>query len=114
MRKPFICLTALTIIFLSFSPFLNLAKAQVTIINPLKWDTIEELINAIINFLWAFALVVVPIVIVIAGYFFVTSMGDPAKVSQAKKMVLYALIGLLVIGFSKGIIAVIQEVLKRR
>ena len=86
--------------------------SSVQITNPLKWNTFEELINAIIDFLWLFALAVVPAVIIIAGYFFVTSAGDPAKVSQAKKMVLYALIGLLVIGMAKGIVALIQQVFK--
>jgi hypothetical protein len=99
----------------------NLAVAQgdcvcpagaVCICNPLKAKDFPSLINAIIDFLWKFALVVVPIIIIIAGYYFVTSMGDPAKVSQARKMVLYAMIGLLIIGFSKGIVALIQEALK--
>jgi len=57
-----------------------------------------------------FAFAVVPAVIIIAGYFFVTSAGDPAKVSQAKKMVLYALIGLLIIGMAKGIVTLIKGV----
>lgn len=87
-------------------------SGAVCIQNPLCAKDFPSLINAIIDFLWTFALAVVPIVIIIAGYFFVTSAGDPAKVSQAKKMVLYALIGLLIIGCSKGIVALIQKVFK--
>jgi len=105
------------ILFISlFSVNLVLAQTcpsgSVCITNPVEANTFEELINAIIDFLWLFALAVVPAVIIIAGYFFVTSAGDPAKVSQAKKMVLYALIGLLIIGMSKGIVTLIQEVFK--
>ena len=107
------------ILFISFF-VVNLAGAQtsncpsnaVCIENPIKAETFEELINAIIDFLWMFGIAVVPMVIIIAGYFFITSAGDPAKVSQAKKMVLYALIGLLIIGMAKGIVTLIQEVFK--
>lgn len=113
--------------FLFFSVLLiglfsaNLAAAQtacpsgaVCIENPLTATDFPSLINAIIDFLWKFALVVVPMIIIIAGYYFVTSMGDPTKVSQARKMILYALVGLLIIGFSKGIVALIQEALKTK
>ena len=106
------------ILFISFF-VVNLAGAQtscpsnaVCIENPIKAKTFEELINAIIDFLWMFGIAVVPMVIIIAGYFFVTSMGDPAKVTQAKKMVLYAMIGLLIIGMAKGIVTLIQKVFK--
>lgn len=113
-------------LFLSFSIglfCLNFAYAQtdctcpsgaVCICNPLTAKDFPSLINNIIDFLWKFGIAVVPIVIIIAGYYFVTSMGDPAKISQAKKMILYALIGLLIIGMSKGIVVLIQEVFKTK
>ena len=84
----------------------------VCIPNPLKACSFKELIEAIIKFLQELAAVVTAIVIVLAGYNFVTSMGDPAKVSQAKKMVLYALIGLAIILMAQGIIALIDTVIK--
>ncbi len=107
----------LLIIFLAsafFASFalVNTAGAQIKIENPLKYNTIEELIEAIINFLFTLALIVVPLVIVVAGYFFIVSAGDPVKVSKAKNMVIYALVGLLIIATSKGIIAVIDKVIK--
>jgi len=97
------------VILLSFLPLFF--SQAVTIDNPLNWDTFEELITAIINGLYTISIVLVPIVIVIAGYFFVTSVGEPEKVNTAKKMILYALIGFLIILMSKGIIAFIKQVL---
>ena len=44
------------------------------------------------------------LVIVIAGQRFITSNGDPAKVKQAKDMVLYAGIGLIIAGLAWAII----------
>jgi len=84
----------------------------VEIKNPLKYDTIEDLIKAIIRFLQALALIVTAIVIVAAGYFFVFSQGDPAKVTQARNMVIYALVGLAIILVAQGIIALIERVIK--
>lgn len=111
MKKTFICLIFLTIIFTNFLPFLNIAKA-IEIENPLKWGSISELIEAIVKFLQEVALVITAGVIVLAGYFFVTSGGDPAKVTQAKNMVLYALIGLVIILMAQSIIALIEKVIK--
>ena len=51
-------------------------------------------------------------VIIIAGYFFVFSEGDPAKVTLARNMVIYALVGLIIVIMAKGIIALIKQVLQ--
>lgn len=85
-------------------------KAAIEFKNPLKYDTIEDLISAIINWLYTIALVIVPGVIVLAGYFFIASGGNPQKVATAKNMVLYALIGLLIIILSSGIIDLIRDI----
>lgn len=111
MRKSFIIF--LTAIFLAFLSFTNYAAA-IEIPPPTEYETFGELIDAIIDFLRVLALVVAPLVIVVAGYFFVTSAGDPAKVTQAKYMVIYALIGLLIILMAKDIIALIRYVLGER
>lgn len=98
----------LPIVLLLFSlPFLTQA---VQLKNPLQYETIPDLINAVIDWLFVVALVIVPMVIVVAGYFFIASGGDPQKVTQAKNMVIYALIGLLIIILSRGIIALIKTI----
>ena len=112
MRKPFIHSVALIAVFLSFLYLISWDTAQaIELRNPLRWDTIEDLIKAILVFLRNLSLVVTPIVIILAGYYFVTSMGDPAKITQAKKMVLYAMIGLGIILMSEAIILLIKEVI---
>jgi hypothetical protein len=78
--------------------------------NPFKFDTFTELSYAIINFLFYLALAIAPIMIIIAGFYFVTSTGDPAKIDTAKKIILWTLIGLLVIMSSKGLIALVHKI----
>jgi uncharacterized membrane protein (DUF373 family) len=51
------------------------------------------------------AAVIAVIVIVIAGFTYVMSMGDPQKTAKAKDTILYALIGLAVAIFANVIIS---------
>ncbi|MEA3344362.1 MAG: hypothetical protein U9Q16_01650 [Patescibacteria group bacterium] len=80
--------------------------------NPFAFETFTELSYAIIDFLFYLALAIAPIMIIIAGFHFITAMGDPAKILIAKKIVLWTLIGLLVIISSKGLIALVQTIFK--
>lgn len=81
----------------------------VTLDNPLRWGTFEELVDAIINMIYSLALIVVPIMIVISGFMFVTSSGQPRSVQRAKDILIYAVVGFLVILLSKGMITVLRS-----
>lgn len=96
------------------SLLIPLVSQAIAIENPLKAETFDELIDNIINFIFKLALVVAPIMIIIAGFYFVTSAGDPAKVTTAKNIILYTAIGLFIVFLARGIIALIEEVLERR
>ena len=73
---------------------------------------VMEMISSITNWLFAILLIMAAIFIIIAGFYFVTAMGDPAKILIAKKIILWTLIGLLVIMASKGLIALVQVIFK--
>jgi len=105
MRKKILISSILLLIILPLSVL------AVEIKNPLEYDTFGELIEAIIDFIYKIALVLAPLFIVIAGFYFVTAAGNPAQIETAKKIILYTLIGFLIILLSKGLIAVIQNVL---
>ena len=94
--------------FLLFIPTLVDA---VTIDNPLKYDTFQDIVNAIIGFLWILVPTVATVMFVIAGFLFVTSAGDPNRVATAKKMMLYTAIGLAIVLLASGLIKVLQSVL---
>jgi len=78
--------------------------------NPLQADTFEELIMAIVDILFTLALVIAPLMIIIAGFYFVTAAGNPDQINTAKKIILWALIGLLIVLCAKGIIGLFYEV----
>ena len=83
--------------------------ANATFNNPLKYNSFGELVKSIINFIFTIALVVVPIVIIVGGFYLVTAGGDPNKVQSAKNIILYAIIGFVVIMLSKGLIEVLKQ-----
>ena len=95
-----------------FSFFLlpNFAGA-VTIDNPLASDSLTDLIDGIINFIFWVATVLAPLMIVIAAFYFVTSAGNPNQIAIAKKIILYTLIGYAIILLSKGLIIILREIL---
>ncbi len=96
------------IIFFLLLPIIVFA---VTIENPLKYGTIPEVVAAIANFIFIISIPITSLMVVIGGVMFMTSGGDPKKVEQAKKLLLYAVIGLAIILLSKTIAAVIENVL---
>ena len=81
----------------------------VTIENPLKAKTFGELINNLITFIFWIALALFPLMIVIAGIYFVTAAGNPEQIEKAKSIILYTLIGFIVILVAKGFIELLKQ-----
>jgi len=98
------------LIFFSFLVFGNHTGA-ITINNPLSYNTFGELMNAIIDFIFNIALVVAPMIIIIAGFYFVTAAGDIDKIQRAKDMIWWTVIGFIIILLAKGLIHVLEEVI---
>jgi hypothetical protein len=67
--------------------------------NPLRVNTIGELLTAILNIIIVLALPIVVFFIIYAGFLFVTARGNDDKLTNAKRALLYAVIGgVLVLG----------------
>jgi Ni,Fe-hydrogenase I cytochrome b subunit len=62
--------------------------------------TATQLLNSALNLTYFVAGIVAIVVIIIAGYDFTTAVYDPAKITQAKNNVLYAVVGLVVVIFA--------------
>jgi magnesium-transporting ATPase (P-type) len=98
--------------FLLIFSFLPLcASGQITIENPLKYDTFDKLIDAFINFIFWVGMALAPIMVLIAGFNLMTAAGDPKKVDTAKKILLYTAVGLAIILMAKGLIGILNQVL---
>ena len=83
----------------------------VEIKNPLTVETVTELIDKIINFVWYLAIVAAPIMFLIGGFTFLTSAGSPDKVKRGRDIMVYAAIGLAIVLLCKGLIELVKDVL---
>jgi hypothetical protein len=85
-------------------------NAQVVIQNPLQAQNFQELIEAIVDILYTIGIYLAIIMILIAGFYYITAQGDPSKIQTAKQIITYTIIGLLIIISAKGIVAVFKEI----
>jgi len=78
--------------------------SELVIENPLgPTSDIWQLIMKIIDFVFNIAIFVAAIIIVYAGFTYITSSGEPKKVAQAQKILIWALIGFTVVLIAKSI-----------
>lgn len=85
--------------------------AQITIENPLKAKTFEELTGNIINFIFYIAIAIAPLMIIIGAFYILTAGGDEKRVTIGKNIITYTLIGLAIVMLAKGIVAVIKQII---
>jgi len=76
--------------------------------NPLKATTISEFLLAIVGVLLMFAVPIVVIYIMYAGFLFVTARGNTEQISTARTALLWAVVGGVVVIGARVIISVIQ------
>jgi hypothetical protein len=108
MKKKLLYIIFPLLIFLLSPSFKILTAVDFT--NPLKWNTIQDFILNIVIFLRTLAILVTPIVIIIAGYFYMSAGGDPEKIEKAKNTLIYAIVGLIIILAAQAIIEAIENV----
>lgn len=88
----------LFIIFISFFiiPLFTFATSSTgSITNPIDAETFGDLISMVVKWILNMAMVLAPLVIVYGGLTYMTAAGDTSKVNQAKQIILYAAIGLI-------------------
>lgn len=82
--------------------------------NPLQGgaNTVAELVGIIVKWIFSIAIPIAVAVIVYSGILFLTSKGDPGKVTKAREMLQYAVIGLAIILVGSGFISLIRSILE--
>lgn len=110
--KKFAIITFFLIIISSFPVQPVLAQQQaIEIQNPLTRGSIPELIDAIVGFLFWLGMVLVPLFILVGAFYILTSGGSQNRLAKGKKIIFYAIIGLLLILLARGIIGMINVIL---
>lgn len=85
-----------------------LPALAITIPNPIKADTITELIKAVADLIFWVALAVVPLIVIVSGIMFIFAGGEPNKISQARNLLFWAGIGLAILLLARALSAVIE------
>ncbi|MFA5998004.1 MAG: hypothetical protein WC814_01265 [Candidatus Paceibacterota bacterium] len=76
----------------------NTSGQNVTLINPLKGGaSIESFLRSILAFVVRIGSIIVILMLVLVGYKFVTAQGEPGKISEARQMLLWTVVGALIL-----------------
>ena len=100
----------LLIILLLSSFFLPLITEAVSMPNPIESQSFFELLNKIIDFIFAISIPITALMIIIAGFYFITAQGEPEKIQTAKRIIIWALIGFLIVLLAKGLIKLLEQI----
>lgn len=98
-------------LILSFLVFPLLVSAQVEIENPLEYESFNELIEGLIKYILWVAIALAPLLILIGAFYFLTAAGNPERIQTGKRIILWTCIGLIIILFAWGLVALIESVL---
>lgn len=83
-------------------------NSTVELKNPLKVDSIEAFLVAIIDVILVFALPIIIFFIMYAGFLFTTARGDTSQIEKAKGALLWSVVGGVIVLGAKIIVEVIQ------
>ncbi len=85
---------------------------SMTITNPLKSQTISEFLGKIIEVILVFALPIIILYIMYAGFLFVTARGNTEQISTARTALLWSVVGGVIVLGARAILAVIEGTIK--
>lgn len=84
---------------------------KVCICNPLTTTKFTDVVDRILNILFFVALAVAPVMIIVAGFKFLTGGGDPKNITAARQMLIWTGVGFGIILLSKGIVLIVRGVI---
>ncbi len=96
-------------LFIIFYSALAIPVAAVTFANPIKYGTIPQVIEAIVNFIMIISIPLLSGAVIYGGLIMITSAGKPEKFNQGWQTILYAVVGFIVVLLAKGVTLVIQN-----
>ncbi len=87
------------------------SSGNIELVNPLKTNSIPDLIDRIVTYLITIATIIFPLVIIYGAWQLLSTGGDVERAIMGRKTITYAVIGYVLILVSKGITMIIAEIL---
>ncbi len=109
MCLPTLFLGLTTSIARAGDPLVAPAAREVTLDNPLRVNSIEELLVAILNIFMVLMIPVIVFFIILAGFKYVTAQGNSGQIEEATTTFTYAIIGGVLILAAVAIAEIIRN-----
>lgn len=95
--------------FVATTAFLTIPLVVLAVTDPLTWIT--GIVNRLMQYIvWPIFIGACILMFIYAGFMFVTSHGDPAKIKSARDAVLWAVIGVIVVIFAFSAYTIIRSI----
>ncbi len=88
--------------------FADTEVSATTLRNPLQYNSLPALLTGILDVVITIATPILVLFIVYIGFKFVAAQGNPEKIKEARKFLLWALVGALIILGAKALAIAIQ------
>lgn len=79
--------------------------------DPVAVPTLTQFILTVLGIMWKVFVGIAIVFFVLAGIMFLTAMGEPAKITQAKQFVIWGVVGVVVAILAYSIVAIIGNAL---
>lgn len=109
----FLCLISASFVHAAGPPFVGGGDYDTSggagqLENPLAFDSLDDVVVAILRILIIFAIPIIILFIIYAGFLYVTSRGNESTIEKAHYALLYAVIGGVIILGAEAILLAIQ------
>ncbi len=101
--------TSLIVLAAPIVAYAATAQQTIGLVNPLKVDSVQGFLLAVLDIGITFAIPIITLVIMYSGFMMVMAQGDPGKLTAAKKRLYAAIGGGLVILGAEFILQVIKS-----
>ena len=98
----FVCLLAVPL-------FIFAAGSTSSITNPIQAETFVQLVDMVVKWILDIAMVLAPLVIVYGGFTYMTAAGDTGKITQARNIILYAVLGFMLALLASSLVGVFKD-----
>lgn len=78
------------------------------LVNPIGIGSISGVLDAVAKWMLDIALVLAPLMFVVGGIMFTTAHGDATKISNAKKLMFYTVVGIIVVLLAESLIGIFK------
>jgi len=95
-KKLAVALSSATLLVLPLVTLADLSAGDTSTPGIISNPSLIGIINDVLNFIWPLFIGLAILMFLVAGFLFLTSMGDPDKVSTARQAVLWGVVGVVV------------------